>query len=212
MANQGIGKRLAPPRFLLFMAIIIVGTPLSMMWLDWSRGAMLAFDVAAIVFFITVFPLLDDETQQMRQSARANDANRVLLLVITGVVMTVVLASVAAELGQKGRPKPLDIALIVVTLTLSWLFSNLIYALHYAHRFYDDEKGEDAGGLHFPETPEPDYWDFIYFSTCLGMTFQTSDVEIRDARIRHIVTFHSLAAFVFNLGVIAFTINVLGGS
>jgi uncharacterized membrane protein len=36
-------------------------------------------------------------------------------------------------------------------------------------------------------------------------------VEISDARIRRIVTFHCLAAFAFNLGVLAFTINVLGG-
>ena len=44
------------------------------------------------------------------------------------------------------------------------------------------------------------------------MTFQTSDVEITQTRVRVVVTLHCLAAFVFNLGVLAFTINVLGGS
>jgi uncharacterized membrane protein len=44
------------------------------------------------------------------------------------------------------------------------------------------------------------------------MTFQTSDVAITSQRIRRIVTLHSFAAFVFNLGVIAFTINALGAS
>ena len=43
------------------------------------------------------------------------------------------------------------------------------------------------------------------------MTFQTSDVAIGDRMIRRVVTIHCLAAFVFNLGVLAFTINVLGG-
>ncbi len=42
------------------------------------------------------------------------------------------------------------------------------------------------------------------------MTFQTSDTEIRDSRFRRVATFHCLAAFVFNIGVLAFTINVLG--
>jgi uncharacterized membrane protein len=42
------------------------------------------------------------------------------------------------------------------------------------------------------------------------MTFQTSDVTISDERIRRVVTVHCLAAFVFNIGVLAFTINVLG--
>jgi uncharacterized membrane protein len=43
------------------------------------------------------------------------------------------------------------------------------------------------------------------------MTFQTSDTAITSQAIRRIVTLHSFAAFVFNIGVIAFTINALGG-
>ena len=66
-------------------------------------------------------------------------------------------------------------------------------------------------GLRFPEDDKPDYWDFIYYAFCLGMTFQTSDVSVTDSRFRRVSTGHCLAAFVFNLGVIAFTINVLGG-
>ena len=38
------------------------------------------------------------------------------------------------------------------------------------------------------------------------------DVTIRDARIRRFVTLHAFAAFVFNIGVLAFTINVLGSN
>jgi uncharacterized membrane protein len=44
------------------------------------------------------------------------------------------------------------------------------------------------------------------------MTFQTSDTAVSSPRIRKVVTVHSFAAFVFNIGVLAFTINVLGGS
>ena len=44
------------------------------------------------------------------------------------------------------------------------------------------------------------------------MTFQTSDVAITQSRIRAVAVLHSFAAFVFNIGVIAFTINVLGGA
>ena len=87
----------------------------------------------------------------------------------------------------------------------------MIYTLHYAHLFYREGARGDSGGLEFPRTPEPDYWDFIYFAFCLGMTFQTSDVTVTDGRLRRAVTAHCMAAFVFNLGIIAFTINVLGG-
>jgi len=43
------------------------------------------------------------------------------------------------------------------------------------------------------------------------MTFQTSDTAVETRHMRQIVTVHSLLAFVFNIGVLAFTINVLGG-
>jgi uncharacterized membrane protein len=120
-------------------------------------------------------------------------------------------ASVASEPMHQGRPKPSIVPLIVGTLSLAWLFSNVVYALHYAHVFYSGIDGKDARGIEFPKTDEPDYWDFLYFSTCLGMTFQVSDMNITSGRVRRVVMFHCLAAFVFNLGILAFTINVLGG-
>ena len=38
-----------------------------------------------------------------------------------------------------------------------------------------------------------------------------SDVAIRARKLRHVVLLHSFGAFIFNIGVIAFTINALGG-
>jgi uncharacterized membrane protein len=101
--------------------------------------------------------------------------------------------------------------MIIVTLILAWVFSNTVYAFHYAHLAYSKP---DAGcaGLDFPDTTEPNYWDFVYFAFTLGMTFQTSDVTISDQGIRKVVTVHCLAAFIFNIGVLAFTINVLGSA
>ena len=146
----------------------------------------------------------------MRDRAASNDANRAVLLAITGATMLVVLTAVAKELG--GSPDPLSTALVVGTLAIAWLFSNTIYALHYADLYYsnDNDKPGDDRGLDFPKCDEPDYWDFLYFSFTLGMTFQTSDVEITSGRVRRVVIGHTLTAFVFNLGVIAFSINVLG--
>lgn len=214
MAGTGLqlGRRIAPPRFLLFLLLVAVGTPVTTHALGWANGAMVAFDAAAIVFLLSVGPLLNDRTGQMRAAAQRNDANRAGLLAITGIVSVVVLAAVSSELMEKGRPQPSEIGLVIATLALSWLFSNLIYALHYAHMYYSaDDGGGDAGGVKFPDCDEPDYWDFIYFATCLGMTFQVSDMSLTSGRMRRVVTFHCLAAFVFNLGVIAFSINVLGG-
>ncbi len=208
-----IGNRIAPPRFLAFCAIAIVGVPIAITRLGWSTGIMIGFDVAAAVFLLSVIPLLTkSDADAMRDSATRNAANRVVLLAITGATSIAILAAVVGELAAEGTPTPIEIGLVIGTLALSWLFANVIYALHYAHLFYSKgENSDDAAGLAFPKCDEPDYWDFIYFAFTLGMTFQTSDVGIEDRRLRRTATFHSLAAFVFNLGVVAFTINVLGG-
>ncbi len=207
-----LGKRLMPPRFLLFCVLLAAGLLLGIPRLGAGRGIMTAFDVAASVFLVSLSGLLRrGEADQMRHAARENDANRALLLAITGVVSLAILVAVAGEL--KGSSDRIVTTLVIATLALAWAFSNVIYALHYAHLYYgdDDGNGADNKGLDIPDADEPSYWDFIYFSFTLGMTFQTSDVDIKTTRMRVIAIGQCLAAFVFNLGVIAFTINVLGG-
>jgi uncharacterized membrane protein len=108
------------------------------------------------------------------------------------------------------RPEPLTKSLVVATLFLAWLFSNMVYAFHYTHLAYRAGTTASCTGLDFPNTPDPVYWDFVYFAFTIGMTFQTSDVTVSDSGIRRFVTLHSLGAFVFNIGVLAFTINVIG--
>lgn len=207
---RGIGNMIAPPRFLAFMAALIVGFPIFVSLLHrWALGAMTAFDVGAILFLGSCLPLLrTHEVAAIRSHAVSNDANRQVLLGITGVVIGVLFVAIAAEaIGH--NPQPLTKALIISTLALAWLFSNTIYAIHYAHLAYrHPERG--CLGLEFPGTKTPVYWDFIYFAFTCGMAFATSDVQITSQHIRKVVTVHCLAAFAFNIGVLAFTINVLG--
>jgi len=211
---MNLGRRIAPPRFIAFTLIFLAGLIVAIPAQGWARGAMIAFDIAATIFLISIaWVLRAGETDQMRQAAAANDANRAGLLIVSVVTSTVIMVAVVTEKMQKATP--FTIALVLTSLALAWIFSNTIYALHYAHLFYGQADGEDRGGIDFPDCGDrdyrPDYWDFVYFSFTLGMTFQTSDVDITSRRIRRIVTGHCLAAFVFNLGVLAFTINSIGG-
>ena len=213
-----LGNRIAPPRFIAFLALLPIGyfaysalQPDS----DLSDGASMAFDFAALVFIVSLYPLFSDSSAaQMRAHSQANDANRVLVLAITTLVTFAVMAAITGELPRAKSGDVLAMAKLVVTLLLVWSFANLVYAIHYAHYYYatDPDKGGDVGGLDFPGTKVPDYKDFAYFAFTLGMTFQTSDVSIRAGRLRHVVLLHSFGAFVFNIGVIAFTINALGGA
>ncbi len=209
---RGIGNILFPWRFIGFIGVAAAGAAISLPAVGWRMGAMLSFDIAALAFLLSCIPLFRDKAEGMREATKRNDGNRALLLVISSGVIAVIMVAVGSELMQAGSPEPRDVALIIATLALAWLFSNLVYTLHYAHIFYkSDAAGDDTAGLSFPGTDEPDYWDFVYFSFCLGMTFQTSDVEMQTGLFRRVSTLHCLAAFMFNIGVIAFTINVLGG-
>lgn len=210
---MNVGKRIAPPRFLIFVAVFAIGLALAIPPLGAGRGTLVAFDVASALFLLMMLYVFRHRNSRdaMRASASANDANRAVLLGISAVTTLVILVAVGKELQGKGNPE--TIALVIASLILAWLFSNTIYALHYAHLYYTDCDGDgnDNGGLDFPGCDNPDYWDFCYFSFTLGMTFQTSDVEIPSRRIRFISLGQCLAAFVFNLGVLAFTINTIGG-
>jgi len=127
------------------------------------------------------------------------------------IAATVAVVSLFQALNHSGETV-WTLLLAFGSVIFGWLTIHTMTALHYAHLYYsrDEAAGKDQGGLDFPDTPTPDYFDFAYFSFTLGMTFQTSDTAINSGRVRRIVTLHSFAAFVFNIGVIAFTINALG--
>lgn len=212
-----LGKRIAPPRFVLFL-VLLVAAFLSWRNLFGGHGVAdslaMAFDFAALAFLASLWPIIAEcDASAMRLHSAQNDANRVWVLGITSVLTLVVMAAIAGELPQASKGDTGAMIKLVATLMLTWLFANSVYALHYAHEYYalGAAPGSDAGGLDFPGTRQPDYLDFAYFAFTLGMTFQTSDTQITGRAIRRVATLHSFAAFVFNIGVIAFTINALGG-
>jgi uncharacterized membrane protein len=167
-----------------------------------------------VVFLASLVPLLRDSSAEIiRDHAAKNDANRPLILVVTSLLTIVAMVAIAGELEGARRGEVASLVKLVGTLVLIWLFANSIYALHYAHAWYtrSEETDGDMGGIDFPGTDAPRYGDFVYFAFTLGMTFQTSDADITASGIRHVALLHSFFAFLFSIGVIAFTINVLGG-
>lgn len=208
-----VGTYLAPARFLAFLILLVITTWLMAMQTTLGRATMIGFDVASIGFLLSLAPLMRRrDADEMRAVARQNDANRVMLLVISGAVIAAILIAVGVEVTQAKQLGGLEKLLVVGTLVLAWLFSNSIYTLHYAHIYYLEEAGtrRDRGGINFPGKGSPDYSDFFYFAFTLGMTFQTSDSNISTRGMRRVVIVHCIVAFVFNIGVLAFTINVLG--
>jgi uncharacterized membrane protein len=211
------GNRHAPPRFVLFVAVLLAVTGLAYQFGGKHIGDALVvgFDLAALVFIAALWPIMRQHTPaQMRRHAAENDAKRWLVLLVTALVSLALLGAITAELPGARNSDAVPIVKLVGTLALSWVYTNLVFMLHYAHMFYAraaDGKG-DHGGFHFPGSPEPDYWDFLYFAFTAGMSFAASDVDVTHGKVRRIVVLHCLLSFVFNIGVLAFSINVLAGA
>lgn len=173
-----------------------------------TLAALVAFDIAAVIFLGSTLYILGGSTvASMRLRARKEDAGYWGFLLNGAAAAVVALIALGMQLHASEAGGLLDILLAAATLLLSWLFLNTIFALHYAHEFYGDGNGK-GGGLEFPGTKQPDYGDFLYFSFVIGMTFQVSDVEISDRGIRRVVLAHAMISFLFNVIVIALSVNV----
>jgi len=172
----------------------------------------LAFDIAAVVYMALVARLmLHARPDDIRRHAAQNDLSRSGQAAIATVLVAVIMVTVLVELRPAANNESIwSVAFPILTIGIAWVFGNLVYTLHYAHLYYRPGAAEPARALGFPHTKEPNYGDFAYFSFTLGMTFQTSDVVITSTAMRKPVIAQSLAAFVFNIGVLAFSINVLG--
>lgn len=215
-----LGNRIAPPRFLAYaVALIALAIWCAMQMHGGEKDSdkalahfLMGFDAATFLFLASLVPMFGThDAKRIAEHAARNDANRTVLLIITVAISMVVLGAVTLVVagGGPGYSKPL----VIVTLALAWIFANTVYALHYAHLFYSagKAKGSYAGGLDIPSTKEPDYFDFLHFSLILGMTFQTADINITSPGIRRVSTGQCLAAFVFNIGILSFSINMIAG-
>ncbi|WP_395060756.1 DUF1345 domain-containing protein [Polaromonas sp.] len=181
--------------------------------------ALLGWCVGAAVYLVLAWWLAEVfDANNTRKRAQAQDEPSV---VIFGVMVLAVLACVASitlmlqqvkEMDGAGRV--LHMALAMLALALSWLFIQTIFAFRYAHRYYQEEKRRepDGAGLVFPNQPDPDYFDFLYYAFVIGMTSQVSDVKVSSREMRRLTLGHSILSFAFNVLIVALTINVIAGS
>jgi uncharacterized membrane protein len=155
----------------------------------------------------------------MRRKAKLQDEGR---LVISSLITAAACASLLA-IGlilhdNKGIPTAIlgvHVGLSVMTILGSWLLVHTIFTLHYAHDYYQEDLRtsieDEVRGLEFPGCPEPDYWDFLYFSFVIGMTSQVSDVQVTSRSMRRLTLLHGVLSFFFNTAILAMSINIIAG-
>jgi len=171
---------------------------------------LIGWDLGVGVYLaLAAHMMANSDVHRIRHRAVEEDEGQAAILGMTVAAALVSMAAIFAHLGtgangNAGRSVG-RLLFVAVTIFLSWAFIHTMFALHYAHEFYD----RTAGGMIFPgDEKEPDYWDFVYFSFVIGMTSQVSDVGVTSKEIRRTVIAHGVVAFVFNVALLSLTINL----
>lgn len=179
--------------------------------MGWNAGAWLYFVLSGVLIAMAT-------PESLRRNARATDEGKFLVLILTIIAGLAAIGAIGMELNTAkelaGFEKAMHVALAVTTIVDAWLLIPLVFAFHYAHEYYDEfstELGKAPtlrGGLVFPETENPDYYDFVYFSYVIATSAQTADISISSRPMRRMVIVHCILAFFFNSAVLALTINL----
>jgi uncharacterized membrane protein len=201
---------MARPRLFVAAAIAIVVPVFTPSEWGITSRLLAGWDTGVVVYIATVSQLFSrGGVDYMRRRAAAEDEGRFAILVLTAIASLTSLGAIVALLGNShaGERHPMQLALAIATILLSWGFIHVIFALHYANEYYSAERRKQIG-LIFPKEHDPDFWDFLYFSFVIGMTSQVSDVAVASKSIRRTVMAHGIVSFLFNVTLLALVVNI----
>ena len=197
-------------RFFSFLFALVALIPVLALVQTMPFALLTAFNLSVALFILLSVAQFRSEAVPGRKEG--DDGGRLLLLLVSTVIVAVILSAVGWMVIHKNNLSLANFLLAAASLMMGWIFINLIYAFHYTHLFYGPESWPTSRGLQFPGDEPPVFSDFCYFAFVIGMTCQVSDVVITRRQMRRVATFHGIIAFVFNLCVLALTVNVLSGA
>jgi len=182
----------------------------------WVTRAIIGWNVGAVVYLLLAAKMMFwSSHERMRRRAVSQDDGKFLVLLLAIISALMCVWAIVAELSMvkdlAGELRRSHVALAALTLVSSWAFTQVTFALHYAHDFYVSVAQGAPGGLDFPGTHAPDYADFLYFAIVIGTSAQTADVSFSNRSMRRTGTLHCVLAFFFNTTLLALTINIASG-
>ena len=173
----------------------------------------MAASTSLLLAWLTMAGVDAEATENSTLNKRQSSAGILALVTLAALASLMALTFLFKSSDNlSGVAKATHVALSIIALATSWLLIHTRYAFHYAHRYYVSggrKHDKTLGGLTFPGSNPPDYFDFAYFSFVIGMTSQVSDVVITSRVMRRITLIHALLSFAFNMGVLALSINIV---
>jgi uncharacterized membrane protein len=211
MSSKPYVLKLFSSHIRLFLSLIITVLAYFFLPIFTIERSVVAWNIGTLVYLALVAKMMLSSTQKMMETRANEDEGKYLILFLALMAVVFSLFAITCELtAAKAIPaeKALHVAMAAFTILSSWLFIHTVYALHYAHDYYNKVSGGFAEGLQFPSTKLPDYADFLYFSFIIGTSAQTADVNISSQSMRRVTLLHSVLSFFFNTTLLALTINI----
>jgi len=183
---------------------------------DWSTVSriLVCWNGGVVLFLILItFWMTRLSAAQICTKYIEEDETGPFILVVVTIAAVASLFAIIEPLATikqvSGATRAAHFALAALTLVDSWLLVPAMFTTHYADMFYSAASKNRP--LRFPNTPEPVFWDFAYFSFTIAAACQTADVSTEGAEIRRIVLAQTLISFLFNASILGFAINVTAG-
>lgn len=184
--------------------------------ISWHTRAVVSWDLSVLIYLGLAWWLIASTDAAMtRDHALSQDQSVyvIFLFVVVAAFASVVAIGFVVSTIRELDPwsKAWHLALTIGALISSWLLIQTVFAFHYARRYYAilHRQRTATPELLFPGGKEPDYLDFAYYSFVVGMTSQVSDVAVTARQMRGLTLVHSVLAFVFNIAVLALSINII---
>lgn len=214
--RRSVLKTLAVNHAKLWLAVLVgvlvfIASPPN--WTATSR--LLTAWNGALLFYLpaTYLWMRRLNAKQLRARYEEEDptAPVILLTVVAAALLSVI--AIVMLLSNLKQVDPADraahLALAALTILNSWLLVPSLFTLHYADMFYS--AAPQNAPLSFPNTTEPLFWDFVYFSFTIAAACQTADVSTNERGVRKLVVMQSIVAFFFNLSILGLAVNVTAG-
>lgn len=176
---------------------------------SWSVAVLFGWDALALVFLIWVWiTIFSKDAEETERLARAEDSSRAAgdgVILCASVVSLVAIVFTLAQAAKASGPHAVFLAAVAVTsIVLGWAAIQTTFTLMYARLYYSPPRG----GIDFNDDL-PDFRDFAYAAFTVGMTYQVSDTNVTQKRIRRTITRHAILSFVFGTTIIAVAINAI---
>jgi uncharacterized membrane protein len=212
-ASSGVDHESRAWRVLMAMVVVgLVAATVTGVSAGWGYAPAVGWIAAGSTFSVVTTARTKGKNAAETAAMAARDdpspsVTDILLIMASVASLAAVGYLVAQGNSAHGAKQAILAGLAVVSVGVSWALVHMLYMLRYAVLYYSGE----VGGINFNQEESPSFIDFAYLAFTIGMTYQVSDTNLENTRIRIAAFRHALLSFLFGSVILATVVNLVAG-